>query len=114
TDLDEEDRDVDHIGAPAFAHDLLFVPLRHRSAGGHLLVATDAAFPGVGSNHLPLDVRDAWCAFNDWNGLLYMSHTIDRSRWLAFDISAFVERLHDRASFGRAVVLQRRSDRDFD
>lgn len=113
TDVTSEDLKVDHIGALAFAHDLVFIPVKHPSSQRHFLLATDADFNVVGYNRLSPETRDAWCAFNDWNGLLYMPHATDRSRWLAFDISAFVERLSDPGAWGRAVAIEPRSDRDF-
>ena len=116
TDLTGADLVVDHIGDLAFGHGLLFIPVQqvdHDSSAPHFVLVTDENFNMVGYNRLSAETRPAWCAFNVWNGLLYMSHNEDHSRWLAFDVSGFVERVGDRAAWGSAVTMNLRSERDF-
>jgi hypothetical protein len=113
TDLPDEDRKVNHIGGVAFAHGLLFVPVQHASSPHHYLLATDEGLHVVGYHRLSPPAGEAWCAFHQWTGLLYLPDVDDHSRWMAFDPSAFVERISDRPAWGTAVGLEPRSDRDY-
>jgi hypothetical protein len=113
TDLSKEDRDVNHIGDIAFAHGLLFIPVRHAASPRHFLLATDEAFNVVGYHRLSPPAGEAWCAFHEWTGLLYLPDVDVDSRWMAFDPSAFVARVSDRPAWGTAVALEPRSDRDY-
>ena len=111
TDIAAEE--LDHIGDLGFGHNLLFVPVRNVTKTGHVLFATNIDFTVIGYARLADDTGDSWCAVNPWNGLLYLPHSADHTHWLAFDVSSFVERLADQASWGNALTIERNGERDF-
>jgi hypothetical protein len=116
TDLTGNDLLVDHMGDLAFGRNLLFIPLQQNAnelSGPKFVLGVDRSFRVVGYNRLAAEARPSWCAFNDWNGLLYMSHRDDDTRWPAFDVSGFVQRVGDETAWGREVIMNRRSERDF-
>lgn len=73
SELNIANKNYDHIGDIDFFEDILFVNLRYKkNLKNPLLLALSENLEVIGYSLLPVDVKDAWCAINPWDQMLYV------------------------------------------
>jgi hypothetical protein len=105
--------EYDHIGDLGFRDSIVYVPIRratHRPP--HLLLGLSTNLWVVGWSLLDEDTGESTCAVSPWNRLLYVPTAEDTGCLVAYDTTAFDERLDRPQDWGGPVRLTRREDAD--
>lgn len=101
-----------HIGDLSYLNSVLIAPLKHKDNLHVLLLALNEDLCLIGYAFLPKGISDAWCAFNPWNRLLYMSNEGKSEYLSAFDTSEFFQLLAHPDQYGSCVNIAFLEDRN--
>lgn len=92
-----------HMGDLGYLNGMLIAPLEHTDHAHVLLLALNDDLDVIGYSTVPKQTGDAWCAFNSWNGLLYLSQRDSEGHLQALDVSGFFQLLDHPDQYGSLV-----------